>query len=491
MFAIGLELLMRRAVISRWDDREEPEWPPHPDRIFMALVAAWGETGEAPAERAALEWLERLGPPAMRVSVDAPVRSSFTSYVPVNDSASPIAKGKALAPMGSLPIGRNRQPRRFPAVVPADPTFHLIWEKEELPAEHREALRRLCGLVTYLGHSSTPVRVWIEPNAVEPNLFPTDGNAPFRMRVSGAGRTDTLSRRFNAGIRPVPALWSGYEPRRATPPKPEQDGPFDAGLFVFRQVSGRKFALESCGMIADTIRAMLMSRHGANPPEWLSGHARDGSPSRIERPVYLPLGFVGSEHADGHLLGIAVAVPRKDFSNSDVSLLFDLLARHGEPEEKVEPGVPYLDLLVRNPALNNQPVGKLVLILDERPFGQRPRALQPDNWTGLAALWTTVTPVVLPQFPRRNLSAEEVVARACTDAGYPEPVAVLTGSAPMLAGVPHARSFNLNTRTGRPPRPLVHAAIRFETRIRGPVLIGAGRYAGFGACRPDREEKDQ
>ena len=30
MFAIGIELLMRRAIIARWDKREESEWPPHP-----------------------------------------------------------------------------------------------------------------------------------------------------------------------------------------------------------------------------------------------------------------------------------------------------------------------------------------------------------------------------------------------------------------------------------------------------------------------------
>ena len=41
MFALGVEFLMRRAIMTRFDNREEPEWPPHPDRVFMALVAAW------------------------------------------------------------------------------------------------------------------------------------------------------------------------------------------------------------------------------------------------------------------------------------------------------------------------------------------------------------------------------------------------------------------------------------------------------------------
>src|SRR5690242_13177457 len=139
MFALGIEFLMRRAVMTRIDNREEPEWPPHPDRVFMALVAAFGECGEHELEREALEWLETLGPPALRVREEAPKRSSFISYVPVNDDGNPMGKKGAFGPMGSLPIGRNRQPRAFPAVVPEDPTFHLIWESVELPEKTRPA----------------------------------------------------------------------------------------------------------------------------------------------------------------------------------------------------------------------------------------------------------------------------------------------------------------------------------------------------------------
>src|SRR5262249_49924968 len=144
---------------------------------------------------------------------------------------------------------------------------------------------------------------------------------------------------------------------------------------------------------------------------------------------------------------------------------------------------------VHNPTLDNREVGHLVLELDERPFGQRSTTLKPTTWNGPAREWATVTPVMLPQFPRRSLSPEEVVARACVDAGYPSPVAVRTGFAPTMSGVPHSRSFWVKPRNGgRPPRPLIHANITFAGLVRGPVLIGAGRYAGFGTCRPVWEE---
>ena len=61
--------------------------------------------------------------------------------------------------------------------------------------------------------------------------------------------------------------------------------------------------------------------------------------------------------------------------------------------------------------------------------------------------------------------------------------------APLVPGSPHSRSFHVKPRTGRPPRPLTHAEVEFPVKVRGPVLIGAGRYAGYGVCRPGREEE--
>src|SRR5207253_2836293 len=110
---------------------------------FSALVAAWGEAGEDSDQRAALEWLERLEPPGIAASRDISFRTSFTSYVPVNDDSSPMGKKGPYGPMGSLPIGRNRQPRQFPAVVPESPTFFLRWDVD-VPANLRPALEQLC-----------------------------------------------------------------------------------------------------------------------------------------------------------------------------------------------------------------------------------------------------------------------------------------------------------------------------------------------------------
>ncbi|MFO0825915.1 MAG: type I-U CRISPR-associated protein Csb2 [Gemmataceae bacterium] len=301
--------------------------------------------------------------------------------------------------MGSIPIGRSRQPRQFPAIVPAEPTFFLRWDVD-VPANVRPALERVCEGATYLGHSASPVRVWsrMKPDAT---LVPVEDRATMKLRVFGPGRLKYLESRFNRvaienystldnevnlltqqvqaatgkaktklkedlrkaidtrdaqspngppqTLRPQPSMWQGYAPPRKHPEVGvHEDVPFDAALFVFRELPGnRRYALESCGIVAEAIRKELLDRHGPNPPEWLSGHAPDGSPSKQLRPAYLPLGFVGHEYADGHLLGVAIAVPRK-FEQEQTELLLRLLGTHdGKNPHDIETGVPFLSLTVK------------------------------------------------------------------------------------------------------------------------------------------------
>ena len=83
MLALEIELLtgVYRAALP---DRSGAEWPPHPERAFSALAQAWGDGGADPAERAALEWLERLPPPSVEAEeVEADQkRSAVTVFVP-------------------------------------------------------------------------------------------------------------------------------------------------------------------------------------------------------------------------------------------------------------------------------------------------------------------------------------------------------------------------------------------------------------------------
>ena len=101
MLAIEFELLTGRYAATAHNDRSRAEWPPHPARIFSALVAAHYEGRDpCPRERAALEWLERQQAPSMDVPLDGiAFRDVKSVYVPINDVSAigDLEKGRRVA----------------------------------------------------------------------------------------------------------------------------------------------------------------------------------------------------------------------------------------------------------------------------------------------------------------------------------------------------------------------------------------------------------
>ena len=223
MFSLGIHYLNGWSMAAADGARkEQAEWPPHPDRVFMALAAAWFETGEDPAEGDALRWLEALPPPAIAAS-DAHSRATVVSYVPVNDASiarrlpaiGNLSKLKD-AGLAQLPEYRSRQPRGFPVAIPHDPRVHLIWPEAESDA-HRAALERLAARVTHVGHSASFVQMWLEANPPECTWIPATGVAPLRLRVSSHRRLQSLEARMNR------ASWTAFHDLRGVINRAEAD----------------------------------------------------------------------------------------------------------------------------------------------------------------------------------------------------------------------------------------------------------------------------
>ncbi|MDE0210580.1 MAG: type I-U CRISPR-associated protein Csb2 [Boseongicola sp.] len=150
---LEIEFLTGVCRASRGPGSNAPDWPPQPDRVFSALVSAWGVRGEAPVERAALEWLEGQPPPVIRASGHNP-RTAPDVFVPPNDSRASKAMKTYLK---VLPDRRPRQPRRFPATRPDDPKVELVWA-DAPDAGTVDALNAIAGCVGYLGHSASLAR---------------------------------------------------------------------------------------------------------------------------------------------------------------------------------------------------------------------------------------------------------------------------------------------------------------------------------------------
>lgn len=529
MFALGIRYLNGWAMAAAdGAKKERAEWPPHPGRVFMALTAAFFESDRLPAHRAALEWLERLPPPAIAAS-GYKERTPVTHYVPVNDASAPaihLERIAAASPaqvrdgLALLPEQRSRQPRQFPVAIPHDDTVHFIWQEVDPPGAHRDALADLCAQVTCVGHSASLVQMWLADQAAAPTWRPADAGPPgARLRVPSLGRLHALEVAFNesqhlswlqmeqaieqakgkvktelkaerkqrfddrppAARRPTAGLWAGYEAVQTEPAGlPTASTTFSERLLIFRQIGGKRLSLESTLLLTQTARDYVLKACPVQPPpEWISGHTSDGRPSRDPHLAALPLAHVGHEHAQGHLLGFALAAPRGIEPieiGRCLSPLFDLDDEGAPKPFKLYSGDRFEASFQFD-------------LADDAP-----RALKAETWTGPASgatTWASVTPIVLDRHGKSDdpwQEAEETIKLACERIGLPRPIHVLVGSVSHFIGAPPAGGKRggyphlLRKDGGR--RHQVHALLTFTQLVQGPLLIGAGRFRGYGLCRP-------
>jgi CRISPR-associated protein Csb2 len=156
MFALAIRYLCGFASAAHPKNRETPEWPPHPDRVFMALASAYFLIDQQADERLALEWLEACPKPSIHASDIVSEHAAVPVYVPVNGDRRNMKN-----PIMVMPEKRKRDKRYFPAVIPENDVVYLIWNVE-VPAQNRIALERLCGKVGYIGDTSSLVQMWVE-----------------------------------------------------------------------------------------------------------------------------------------------------------------------------------------------------------------------------------------------------------------------------------------------------------------------------------------
>jgi CRISPR-associated protein Csb2 len=518
VLAFGIRYLTGFVAAAEPGDLERAEWPPHPARIFMALAAAHFQTGADPSERAALLWLEgatrdgEISAPVI-AAPDAIQRAVVKHYVPVNDKAGP---SKAL--LHSLPLTRDRQDRVFARAWLDDDCVYLQWPDLDPPEPHRKALADLCAKVTRIGHSSSLVQVWlIETDEVTaPNWVPDEERATTRMRIAGPGALDHLEQQYNAaavegyadlkvteiqddpraqkaarkrlreqyGNRPPPrqrprlSLYQGYaRPLGETATREATGTVFSPHVLAF-QLGARQGPFRHLDLIATLTlvsrwrEAILSHANGLPEPvrRMLSGHGADGGPAEEPHLAFLPLAFVGDEHADGHLLGMGLALPA-----------------HLSRDERREA----LRAIAAVRELKLGPLG--VWQVDAVAAEQPARALRPEAWTAHpkgATHWSTVTPIALDRHPKASDKAQyqkEVavsIAAACDRVGLPKPREVVVTQVSAHPGVPPSFAFSRLQRKNGSERRHTHAILVFDELVCGPMLIGAGRFRGYGVCRP-------
>lgn len=605
MLAIGIHYLNGWAMATDPTNRNQPEWPPHPDRVFMALAAAHFETDGDEDERSAIEWIEDLpAVPDIHAS-KARNRSTLACYVPPNDLEPPdplsgkngklvkkirheeltesnlrswlkqvraIKKSTVVSrafgflelrdrvaaelqsdhpsvvldllaqtahelshDLGSidwkdyaqdalavLPGQRslNLKERSFPVVVPEEDTVFLVWREATPSDKQRSILQSLCEKVIRIGHSASFVQMWVADEQSIGELERHQRHVPrtsanVRLRVSGMGRLADLEASFNradvdeyftmqqqvdepdikpaerkkrkAAIkkrfgdrvpesrRPDIALWHGYDIQSDDEAElPSVSSQF-ANMIILKQEGGRRFGLESTLQLSQALRATVMKFSGVQPvPEWMSGHRANSQPAQRDfgHMAFSPLPHVGSHHADGHVLGMAMIPP------SDIDQVKLAKAIHPILFDPSTGRANRIKLTLGN-------IGDCVL---EAADGSEGRVnLEPSTWSKASKRWATVTPIALDRHAKTDDPWQEVtetIRLACSRIRLNEPVDVIPTPVSMFIGAPTSQDMPRIARKAGGKIRQTHAIITFDEPVSGPVLLGAGRYRGYGLCRP-------
>lgn len=522
---ISLQFPTGRYVAGRWDDREELEWPPHPARLCLGLIDALHRGGNLPPERAALEWLCAQGAPHLAIPAEAEISRQKLDGFFVPQNPSDLGNG----------LQHPRKARAFPLVAldPDQPTVWFHWPAAEAAEEIRDALGSLLERLPRFGHSSSfclariadsapPDSDWqcLEPISPDSTLPPEH-----QLRVPYAGLLAAAEAAFDAADReaemrklitaaaksakPDKPLKPAASPRgRHDPPRRWQNyalagrepaalTPWDSRLLILRQTSGTRLGIVSTWQVTERLHKAILSNWddaGYGPiPAWLSGHETRPAPGQSGAPLrtrshlaIVPLPYVGATHADGHLLGLALALPRPESAGVTPA---DLRRQWQQAMAALFGSKETLKLHAHDGSWE-------IHLQPEAAFSNQPsrQALDPGRWTRPALVWQTVTPILLDRHPKPDFrknpeawkeSCRKIIRQSCANLRLPEPVRIDPAMIPPLPGVPYAGKFPApGQRPGMPVRVRVHATIEFPQAIQGPLLLGAGRHRGYGLMLP-------
>ena len=419
-----------------------------------------------------------------------------------------------------LPDGRVKKERYFPSVTlvgspdvsdpsngrrAASPTAKRVppvvyaWD-DAAPPETASVLDGLLARVTRLGHSSSLVSCRLRDETPAATHLPGEGERMLRWVRPGQLAALEEEHARHQAIRPRSLPFRGVRYREVASDEGGSVDPLMAHTtgdwIVFElEPASRRLPMTRAVELTRVLREAVLS-HAPDPlPEGVSGHLHDGRPTTVPHIGFLALPNVGYQHSDGRIMGLAVFVPHDLGEAARNATLRGI----GVWEQQCG-GRPLQLRMGRGGTVEmsrRQPPFNLVSL-------RQPVWARPSRW------WASATPVALPAHPgdlRRGTPAarakawaraEKAMAKSCEHVGLPQPAQIRVSLVSNLAGARPARDYPVfkQGRAGRSGvvRRLVHAAVEFEEEVRGPLILGSGRFLGLGLMRPvdnpAREETD-
>jgi CRISPR-associated protein Csb2 len=490
----------------------QPDWPPSPARLFQALVAGSAQ-GEALAEedRRAFAWLETLEPPIIAAPVMRAGRG-FKNFVPNND----------LDAVGGDPrrIGDIRAPKLIrPVLFDATTPLLYVWLFFETP-EARANAQQICSLAEclyQLGRGVDMAWAWAEilvEEEAETRLAAHSG-VLYRPGASDGGTrlsvplknslASLVERNRSVHFRTrfeIKSAKKGPDRKIATgqifiqPPKPlfrqvAYDSP--PVRFLFDLIGERApwrldriVELTECvrNAAADRLKAKLEDK-AAEIDNVIVGRSDASEADKAARIRITPLPSIGHQHADHAIRRILVEIPPNCLVRADdLEWVFSGL-------EVIEAKIEAETGEIRDQLILASAPERTMLShygVDDKP----------------SRIWRTVTPAALPlQAARRRIdparrreeaksgaerASEEsksasAVIQALRHAGLnARPLAVRVQREPFEAKGARAEAFAPGTRFAK--ERLWHAEVTFAEAVRGPLVLGDGRYLGLGLMAP-------
>jgi CRISPR-associated protein Csb2 len=488
---------------------EGREWPPSPARLFNALVAV-SRHGVADAD-SALEWLEQQRAPTVLASRATMIRSRLRRFVPNNSEVDPKT-GNAEWPAARA----SKEPERLHAwrlEQPAEVAY--AWSLAGRSAQ-TDTVASIARRVPSLGKGEDFVVTRADYADELPSGLiryePGSKSGAFALEVPDRGCLSVcceLFRRRAADpgwnrIHELPTMGTRLQ-EYATAESEDGKGPPIAVFGLWKGGARRAFDARLLRIPVGQCRHVLATvvseaaRELANDSTQLEtlerlgeglfcGHTASGGKYEGPHAAVVPLPSVLGPHPDGMVRRVALV----GFGCTEPRALevFETVAALLHERELIDAGVP---------------------------TGVRLRGEHDEQWLSLltrpSAVWESVTPVVLerPEFLRKKWEElgykrlrqaaragdarsarelnraivgrrDELVRTAVDRLGIGEVVDVESSRAPWRIGLHAASQYRTAGYLRQSPR--FHVRVSFRQAVAGPIIVGRGRYVGFGLLRP-------
>jgi CRISPR-associated protein Csb2 len=530
-----LSVTLHDATFHGCRDDGVPEWPPSPLRAFQSLLAAaaarWREPQFGIYAAPALEWLEGLGPPEILAPAGRTASLPYRLYVPNNAGDLVVkawASGSADASIAAHRTEKDVRPTRlvggdaftggnmvrFVWRLPVDPSVDVGEYAARLSAAARSLTHLGWGIDMAAGHAGLMSEQELLTLLDDPRLerwTPGAGGTPLRAPRpktaqgpgtfhSLVGRHEAFTRRMTGGKpQDVPSLTAfavvGY--RRATDTAGRPFAAFQLLTPDAERKWGRdaRWTIEVAGMVrhATKLAAIAVDK----PQSWIDtfvlGHGSGKNQQAVgeegaRRFSYVPLPTIRPQGVVGQVNRVLIVEPPGG-TGADAAWARRMLSGQELIEEKKHTPVALLSLAPASDWVVRQYTG------DKEG----------------AAVWSTVTPVVLPGYDdpdhlRRRLKdvttseakrrlherldarIDGLLRKAIRQAGFPATLAACAELSWRLGGF--RPGLDLATRYDWPDhlkgKPRYHVRIHWKNaagdpvNVHGPVVLGAGRYCGLG-----------